>query len=102
MVRQRGREGAALELGEWDRECRRQSCPQDMDVSHLGCSPRWLQAKEAGNELALTSSLSFHSSANLHPPGQKNRNEKNKDQVAQCRLDCSVPLQTENKSLTQL
>lgn len=76
MVQQRGREGAALELREWGRECRRQSCPQDMDVSHLGCSPRWLQAKEAGNELALTSSLSFHSSANLHPPGQKNRNEK--------------------------
>lgn len=66
--------------------------PQDVDVSHLGCSPHWLQAKEAGNELALTSSLSFHSSANLHPPGQKNGNEKNKNQVAQCRLDCSVPL----------
>lgn len=44
--------------------------PQDM-VSHLGCSPPWLQAKEAGNELALMSSLSFHSSANLHPSGKK-------------------------------
>lgn len=35
--------------------------PQDMDICHLGCFPPWLQAKEAGNELALMSSLSFHS-----------------------------------------